>query len=136
MWQDADQDMFQKTGFMDDSFESREQAFPSTHFPPPSGEPSQQELPEREEPVAQVKPQLKSRTRSKEEKSAAQDSLLDPLLACMPGMQMGDADMEEFLGFDSPSLDAPVQQVRNAGKTHELWRASIDACASLGCSIA
>ena len=112
-------DMFQKSDYLDDSFDSLEQAFPSAHFPPPSDQPSQQEPPEREEPVVQIKSRSKGKTRSEEEKSASTDPLLDPLLACMPGMQMEDADMEEFLGLDSSSLESLVQQVRNAGKADE-----------------
>ena len=114
-------DMFQKTGFQDDSFESRmEQSLPSPHFPPPTDEPSQQEQPEQEAPVVQVKSQLKGKTRSQEEKAASQDSLLDPLLNCIPVMPKTDAAMAEFLGLESPSLESPVLQVSNAGEADKL----------------
>ena len=76
--------MFQKTGFFDDSFESRERSVPSDNMPYLNQSPEQEQHQEEEENVVEVQ-QTKS------------DALLDPLLACMPGMQMGDADMEKFL---------------------------------------
>ena len=120
VWQEADLDMFQKTGFLDDSFENRE-AIPSPHFPPPS-EASQQQQSELEEPVVPVKSRPKGKTRSDEEKTTLQDALLDPLLDCIPGSEaMADADLQEFLGIESPSSqdlpslpDSPVVQVRSA----------------------
>ena len=113
-WQEADTDLFQKTGFLDDSFETREQAFPSAQFPPPPGKASQQEESEQDEPVLQVQPQSKGKTLSLEEKAASNDPLLDPLLDCIPVMPKTDAAMAEFLGLESPSLDSPVLQVSNA----------------------
>lgn len=82
--QEADQDLFQKTGFLDDAFESRGGSVPMNNMPFLKQSPEQEQHQEEEENVSEVQ-----KTKS--------DPLLDPLLACMPGMQMGDADMEKFL---------------------------------------
>ncbi|KAL3151095.1 hypothetical protein ABBQ38_012964 [Trebouxia sp. C0009 RCD-2024] len=82
--EDADQDLFQKTGFLDDAFESWGGTVPMSNMPYLKQSTEQEQHQEEEESVSEVQ-------------KAKSDPLLDPLLACMPGMQMGDADMEKFL---------------------------------------
>lgn len=113
--------MFQKTGFMDDSFEAKEGVYPSTHFPPPPSTTEEEEQPAIEvESGLKVKSRLKSKSGSDDEKASQADPiiadpLLDPLLACMPGMQLADADMAKFLGESSEprvSEEPRTHQVR------------------------
>lgn len=79
--------MYQKTGFLDDSFEARGgfvflDETPSLNASQEQGQTTDEEEDADEDRAASI---------------TKRDPMLDPLLACMPGLQMADADMEKFL---------------------------------------
>ena len=82
--QEADRDMYQKTGFFGDSFGSKSLGADSG---PQDEDDLLDELPEEEEEEEDA-PQ---------ENQTAMGAALDPLLTCMPTMQLADEDMEKFL---------------------------------------